>query len=293
MIYQAKYRAISPVHIGYRMIGFLNTTRYYITGKVMWGAMTAQLTRRLFEEPTSNDYRNTGEFIKKHIRTTYFFPYVSDVLYLPVYTEEGLKYDDLIRSDFEKKFVHSRVSTALDKTGSAEDESLHEVEYIRNKVEINENVENVYWVGYIFVDKNEENKGIEVVTSGDQFTVVAEGTKVEALGFLGRISVGGERNYGFGKLELRKENLQKTTAEIFDCAVEGNKVESLIALGHVEYYDTNYIGEIEPLVGRDWGERGVGRSNKKIDSNICFVPGTRFAEKTQFEIAEFGILRKI
>jgi hypothetical protein len=70
--YLTIFRAESPVHIGYRQIGVLKTTRYYITSRAMWGSITANLTRALFENPTSDNYRKVGEFVKKYGSNRWF-----------------------------------------------------------------------------------------------------------------------------------------------------------------------------------------------------------------------------
>ena len=71
MIYELQFEAQSPIHIGYKKIGTLKTTRYYISGKAMWGALTAHITRSLYENPFVNHknyYNDVGEFIKTSIK---------------------------------------------------------------------------------------------------------------------------------------------------------------------------------------------------------------------------------
>lgn len=306
MIYELWYRALSPVHIGYKKIGFLKTTRYYITGKAMWGAITANLTRYLFENATADDYKSVGEFVKENIRATYFFPKVGNKIYNPKFTKEGLTYGDLPISEFEKRSIYSFVSTALDETKTADDGSLHETEYIKNNVKIDNKIENVSWIGYVFVNEHVESENFEVVLSNDSFIIETEEHKqVDALKFLDKVGVGGERNYGFGRMELmdlKGANKNK----IFDYNLDGSTIKSPIALGHVEYSDNiEYMGEVEPLVGRNWNKKD-GRNDRKIESekgagreltfhDICFVPGTYFSGRklVSFEIAEYGILRII
>jgi hypothetical protein len=151
MIYEVTYRALSPLHIGYKQIGILSTTRYYITGKALWGAITANLTRHLFDAPGPNDYKEVGDTVRKAIRATYFFPVVDGEIYFPHYEcddseQEGLKYGKLAKSQFERTFINSCVSTALDKTKTADENTLHETEYIKNQIVIGNEVRDVLFL---------------------------------------------------------------------------------------------------------------------------------------------------
>jgi hypothetical protein len=92
--------------------------------------------------------------------------------------------------------------------------------------------------------------------------------------------------------------------KIFDKEYEDEKIISSIALGHVRYeldQDMEYVGDLEPVVGRDWSShdnntsknnnRGTGQKSTFCD--VCFLPGTSFKEKQRFEIGEYGILKII
>ncbi|MGC1119526.1 MAG: hypothetical protein WBA22_00410 [Candidatus Methanofastidiosia archaeon] len=292
MIYRLTYKALSPLHIGYKQIGFLKTTRYYITGRAVWGAVTANVTRHLIDTPTSNDYERVGEFVRENIRSTYFFPKVESTVYCFIYKNEELKYGDLSKNQFEKTFIHSFVSTALDRTGTADEGTLHETEYIRDKVRMKDDIKNVYWVGYLFVGEKRKDD-LEIRTKEKDFTV-AEGSKVmKASEILKRIEIGGERNYGFGKLEL--EGTLEKANEIFGHQLDGDRIESEIALSHVKYEEIAYTGDVEPLVGREWGEGGSGRKTfighgrDRVSRGVYFVPGTCFGDKGKFEVADYGI----
>lgn len=294
-IYKITYKALSPIHIGYKSIGVLETTRYYITGRAVWGAMTAAVTRYLIDAPTSEDYTRVGSFVKKNIRATYFFPTVNNTLYCPAYEFKEIKYGDLSKNAFEKTFIYSFVSTALDLTKTAEDDTLHEVEYIKNRVRMKETIQDVHWTGYLFVDE-EEKDDLEIKTEEVDFTIMGGKNEMMASEIFKEIQVGGERNYGFGKLELEGnlEKLDRKAGRIFNCKVEGDRIKSNIALGHVYYADIPYVGDVEPLVGRDWCEKGSGRKvtiNKqgKNAQGIFFVPGTSFERELVFEVSGYGV----
>ena len=169
--YLTIFRAESPIHIGYKQIGILKTTRYYIMGRAMWGAITANLTRALFSNLAPEDYQAVGNFVRENIRTTYFYPAIKKdevslenlskyevdgyFVFLPEYTDRGIKFGNISKEKFEQMFVSSFVSTALEaQTRTAEEGSLHEFEYIRNKIRLSDKVIRVYWVGYLFINYN-------------------------------------------------------------------------------------------------------------------------------------------
>jgi hypothetical protein len=277
--------------MGHRQIGILKTTRYYITGKALWGAITANLTRHLFDTPGKEEYRKVGNIVKETIRATYFFPMVDGEIYFPHYTvsnsqKEELKYGELTESQFERTFVNSRVSTALDKTKTADENTLHETEYIKDKIIIENKIRNVLWRGYLFV---EETSKIKVVEDND-FVVEIEGGALHASSFLERLEVGGERNYGFGRLSMI-EKMKKAT-EVFGHETDGCTIKSDTAFGHVSYGDIDYAGEIEPLLGREWSGRGPGRKtldhHQKNRQFVFFVPGTNFKSEKNLEIGDYG-----
>ncbi|HBT38890.1 MAG: hypothetical protein H5T93_02710 [Pseudothermotoga sp.] len=319
--YSTIFKAESSVHIGYRQIGILKTTRYYITGRAMWGAITANLTRALFDNPGPEDYQYVGNFVRENIRTSYFYPAVKTSsenlsnykangysVFLPEYTDEGLKFGNKSREWFEKTFVDSFVSTALSaESRTAEEGSLHEVEYIRDRVEINGGATDVYWAGYLLVDCGvEEGKEIKLklLCEGRDVKVgLTNGSlykEVSLKNVLSLIFAGGERNYGFGKLRLvddfSEENNELFKAFPVNCKenVNGpviNTNSKKPAPAHVEFEGTleEFVGEIEPLVGLEWSEKGAGhRISKPV---VCVTPGSKFVWE-KLMVGEYGILKQ-
>ncbi len=321
--YLTIFKAESPVHIGYKQIGLLKTTRYYITGRAMWGAITANLTRALFDSPDMNNYQKVGDFVKRYIKTTYFFPAIrgdaenngelTDVfidaendrysVFLPNYTNDGLKFGRLSKEEFEQIFIGSFVSTALDATTkTAEEGSLHEFEFIKNKVKIGGKSLDVFWVGYFFVKEKEEseNKKIRIEKCEEREVKVRrfDNNKEKNLNdvVVNLIYVGGERNYGLGKLKLVefvKNDVKNDDSIIFNkFKFESN--EKVIfrnldfAISHVKLDGVEpKLGEIEPLVGLEWSDKGVGQ--KISDAEICATPGSKL-KSGNFVLCDYGIL---
>jgi hypothetical protein len=328
--YPTIFKAESPVHIGYRQIGILKTTRYYITGRAIWGAITANLTRALFSNPDSKDYQAVGNFVKENIRTTYFYPAIrkddadSEDLskyevdgyfaFLPEYTDRGIKFGNESKDWFEQTFVDSFVSTALEpQTKTAEEGSLHEIEYIRNKIKLGKVVQ-VYYVGYLFVNFG----GSETRSNGNEKEYEVNVNYVGKVGeddieitfnpknnhnspqdyrallkedVLSKLFVGGERNYGFGRLRLCE--LKPTSGKLFnqfEFKLSDQPILSIDnAIAHVEIHSNlpDFLGEFEPLVGLEWSEAGAG--HRISSAVICAVPGSR-VPAGEYVLKEYGIL---
>ena len=68
--YRLVFRLESPLHVGWRKIGNLMQTRYYVPGRVFLGAVTTNLARWLGE----TNYRQTGEWVRENLRFGYFYP---------------------------------------------------------------------------------------------------------------------------------------------------------------------------------------------------------------------------
>ncbi len=331
--YLTIFKAESPIHIGYKQIGILKTTRYFIIGRAMWGTITANLTRALFENPSPKDYEVAGNFVREYIRTTYFYPAIKEEneinvgdltdfyvnlngskfgVFLPSYMDNGLKFGKISKEEFEQRFIGSFVSTALDvSTKTAEEGSLHEFEFIKNKIKIKNKAINVYWIGYLFINMDtkeakdnsgkkvydviikETNEDIEVIFAKNERYYRRNNLKNN---ILNQLFVGGERNYGLGKLKLL-ELTKETNNKIFGkYDVELNKEQPIlknldIAIAHVKLDGLELkFGEIEPVVGLEWSDKGAGQ--KVSNAEICATPGSKL-KSGNFILCDYGMLRRI
>lgn len=285
--YRLVYQAKSPIHIGWHTLGYIKLTRYYITGKAMWGAMTANITRAL-GSPGISEYETFGALLKGKILTSYFFPaVVPDSPLRPSFTNKGLFYGDMTESDFERLFIKSYGQTAvLPDTNTAEDESLHESEYISPSVEIKGNQRQVFFVGYVFIKEGANHKGDPIDIQ-----------KIKQA--ISEIFVGGDRKYGWGRLVLFGEPLE--SKDIFDCKIKDESADTLeISLGanasipaHLSINsDIKMKGDIEPLVGMEF-ESGKGFGQKVSKADICWIPGSvADDDKMTLKIGDYGILKK-
>ena len=293
------YKAESPMHIGYHKLGFIQRTRYYIPGKALWGAITANLTRSI---GVYRDYKVFGEEIEKKIKTTYFYPSLDrlgeDVL-LPAYSDEGLRYGkDYSQSDFERIFISSYGQTAIEASNNtAEEKSLHETEYVSHQVKIDDEIKDVYFVGYVFIQKGFSLKNRKLENEKINWNNLREIIK--------EIFIGGERKYGMGRLNLVNEFKQGGKEKVFGKEVQVkndnisfnlNVGDSIISHLETEYNSLKIKGDIEPLVGRKYGEiekdgkKHIGFGQDISKAKICWVPGSIIQEDINLKLSEYGIL---
>ena len=197
----------SGLHMGHFKVGNIQRTRLYITGRSIWGALTAGLTRLA----NSNEYLEIGNKVSKSLAWSYFFPALLHnqeiVTLLPFYAAGGLQYrlvevttgqprGLLEAKKIEQLLLYSTNSTALNYTNKiSQDQSLHEVEFVSPKTlssltskegfTVAKN-SSVLFCGYIFSTKVAEADPIL-----SQWKTVFE-----------CLQFGGERSYGGGLIKL-------------------------------------------------------------------------------------------
>ncbi|MCX8151345.1 MAG: hypothetical protein N3D85_07605 [Candidatus Bathyarchaeota archaeon] len=277
--YRVTLEAKSPIHVGYgAKLGTVAKTRYYILAKHVWAALTNVLAQKHGE-----NYKTVGDALKAHACFSYFYIKHNDKLYAPKYVgSEGLKIGDLRVEEFEQRFISSFGSTSMEKKQkSAEDGSLHEIEFIKT-ITLSKPV---LFEGYLFFD----NKQIQI---GSKNLDVEQLTGLD-------IQVGGERTYGFGKVKIKEMIEAKELFEHFSLELDHEPVlkpkNPFYAYAHVLTEKTtdlvkNVSGDLEPLVGRDWcREKGAGRYI--TPAQICYVPGTQITlnQPTGLKITKDGL----
>ena len=293
-IHKLVYQAKSPIHIGYHKLGFIQRTRYYITGKAIWGAMTANITRAFYGEPgvTAKNYEDVGGKLRNDIIPSYFYPAIEQpekplIPLTPRFTSEGLKYGNYSADEFERLFISSFGQTAIEAANlTAEDETLHETGYIAPVIEEGGEQKSVYFAGYIVmkaptVDLNGEKRGWEEIKEA-----------------IKEIFVGGERRYGFGRLIL---DSSQSANDFFGYKIDTSTTSFTIPgenpiPGHLPVLaNLNLKGDIEPLVGREWepGKNGkVGFGQKVSEAEICWVPGSALTKEETLKLVGYGRLSK-
>ncbi|MBW2137908.1 MAG: hypothetical protein JRH06_10165 [Deltaproteobacteria bacterium] len=277
--YEVILRLRSPLHIGCRKMGNLQRTHPYVTGRVLWGALTMRLTRDAFQghgpATDSSKYRKIGDEVHQYLAFTYFYPTLrSGNDYRVAWPWEN-------ESNFRWRFLGSYQGTALSHPQqSAAEGMLHEVEFVSpNTLDTGETV---FLKGYVF-----EKKGCIL-----NWRLA-----------LKRLQMGGERGYGWGDLEL-VSTLPSSDGRLFGevATFRGDGDIPVIQvssgghlLAHTFAADLPVVGDVEPLVGREWRSdealrRYAGQYIAFCD--VCFIPGGVTLQALDFAVNKYGIWEK-
>jgi hypothetical protein len=190
--YTLTYRARAPVLLGAHRLGFVQRTRAYAPGWTLWGAITAGLTRARLARATGDDYDAVGRFVMKNLPTSYAHLLVDDEPARPRYDEQGqLRYGPLSAAAFEARFIASLGQTAVaPATLTAESGSLHETEVLA--AHDGRTGEPVRWRFTLFAPEGwrERPRQLQGLTLRD------------VLSGLESLTLGADRGYGLGRLEL-------------------------------------------------------------------------------------------
>jgi hypothetical protein len=294
--YRLVFRLESPLHIGWRRPGNLMQTRYYVPGRVFWGAVTANLARWLGRI----NYRQVGEWVQDNLRFGYFFPAddLDNPLY-PIYSKEGVTYGrdkGLPEAVFERCFLSSLASTAIaSQSNTGRDGSLHEVEFV---APARDTGKPVYLVGHLFVrtrtgdEETYENDDIGILIESDDI-VIQEHSLYQQI--IASLRIGGERRYGFGRLTLYQSECKQVNS-LFDYDLNQENLYVTIPahkpmLAHAMAHNMCIEGSIEPLLSREWvKEQGPGRHVTLF--GLCYTPGSLVTTKTIFNISHYGIWKQ-
>lgn len=263
-MFRVIYELRSPLHIGYRKVGNVQRTRYYIPARNLWAAVTERLTRSGFHttDVMQGDYQGIGEWVKQHCAFSYFFlcDNSGDLLY-PQYTEQGLCYGSLSEAEFERRFLSAHVTTALDAaTTSAAEGSLHEVEFIGPH---DSNGQRASVCGWVFVDE----LGLQHLGDGKWSEWLSE------------LQVGGERRYGFGRLRLISRPEAVASLEHCQVKLSGERPQVQVdenqpVWAHTLVEGVKGRGMIEPLVGRETRADSCSFGRALTRAQVCWVPGS-------------------
>ncbi len=269
-MYKVVLRLLAPLYIGHMKLGNVQRTRHYVTGKALWGALTARLTR---DTSQGNDYVGMGKRVNDELAFTYFYPAIADDV-------DKWPWDDT--DEFAWRYLNTYASTALNYShNSAEAGGLHETEFIapRTRPFANDESEQVYLVGYVF---ERDDCALDWRTA------------------LSRLQLGGERTYGWGRVRL--ENHPAESESFWSgWSIELNHDRPrLRAQGDkaplYAYTLTNGFskaqGSIEPLLGRETNEAGAHGKVLK-DARICWVPGAQVAQDAWLQIGNYGIWQTV
>jgi RAMP superfamily protein len=278
--YQVVFRLRSPLHVGWGKVGNLQRTRPYVTGRVLWGALTMRLTRDAANgcgsACDSREYQRLGQEIHRSLAFTYFYPT----------TKSGCDQVDWPwpdESHFRRRFLSTYGGTALIYPHqSAAVGMLHEVEFISpNTLDTGEPV---FLVGYVF-----EKDGSELTWQAA----------------FKRLQLGGERGYGWGNTELIGSSKLESSNLFGSIAFKGSDHFPILhvqasaqepgrLLAHTLATNLLATGEVEPLVGREWRSHNLRHryAGQHVSfSDVCFAPGSTVSQALDFAIGDFGVWR--
>lgn len=279
----------SPLHIGYLPFTkglVISPTRYYVPGRNFWGAVTKRLTESLYNDPTK-EYEKIGRQIKENFRFSYFYLYDGKTIFAPEYNEKGLIFGDKKQIDkfqFERMFIGSRVLAAINSDfGTAKDESLHEIEFIKHKFSDEKGeIKNTKIIGCIWVRDGARLNNYEIQIKNN-------GILVNNLNLIEELTLGGEQGYGFGLVKLESILNEK----LFPIKDNPNEKEINIIveedkpiLSHLKYVKNIPLkGEVELLTGRGYfdiegNSQKTGNGYKENPGSILNSPNYYFSPGT-------------
>lgn len=273
-MFTALYELHSPLHIGYHKVGNVQRTRYYVPARNVWGAVTETLTRRGFHanDAPQGDYEKIGEWVKRHCAFGYWFVYEENQPLNPRYENDELKYGNVSAREFERRYLGAHITTALDAaTTSAEEKSLHEVEFLAPR----------------------RRDGARTQIGGWVFLDEAAQATLDWKEWLGDLYIGGERRYGFG--HLRYKELSCANEDGTWLLNDGRPRVQIKAhtslLAHTLVANVAARGQIEPLVGRETHAKSEQFGMKLTPAQICWAPGAILQHDATLEITAMGIWR--
>jgi len=342
-LYQVVLKAQSPIHIGFGRLGYIQRTRHYLPGKSLWGAVTEALTNSLFdnpqfESPQYPDYIAIGDIIKENFKFSYFYitlnaKDLSKKLIPnlksnpPGYGLTDSSKEPLFsQMEFESTFISGFGSTAIKPDSqSAEEETLHAMEFLNHLVSYENKLHPVYFSGYLWARAGDYALGdakkrlisqcatddiafcLKKIDEKGEKEVESNTTLQKVLNYF---QIGGEKAYGGGMLRLlhplREMEPDSSLWGRYSTKLEGKPL-ILVSKGepipaHL-FVDTsqpaqpNAIkihGDLEPLTGREYKEgEGVGRH--LVCPGVYYVPGSivkKIAKKGELrlEIGDYGTL---
>lgn len=239
------WRVETPLFLGMPPAEALNRCRPYVPGRVLWGALTAELARRRNRESFPN-YREVGETVVRDCRPTYLFPAEEQerdfVAWLPKFDEGGLQWcrerakESCSDREFRRRLFDTRPSTAIDPASdSASEGTLRETECIAP-----------WWRG-------QRNEPSPVFLSG--YVFLREEACLQEIEAVDTLLIGGDTRYGLGRIRREKWQALSRDPSIFGRSFSLDKTDpeimSDVVYGHAPV-DALSRGQKELLGGWDF-----------------------------------------
>lgn len=293
------FEALSPIHVGFlpKSRGtVVAPTRPYVPGRNLWGAVTASLTSRIHDGPTPSDFAAIGNEVRNCLSFSYFYLSNGEQVFTPSYESGGLTWAGLPDAEFRAAVVDSRLSTGIGETGAAEDGGLHEIEFIRHRIGSPAGgTRKVFVCGVAWLKADSVIAGKPLSVEGARLCLGAGNGGLE---LLENLTVGGERNYGFGRIRFGhlSESLMQKLEGMWPTEPGTPFMLNRPLLGHAEYrQDAAFRGQVEIIASREY-PIGRVRSYEAPGAVVStrghyFTPGTfLMSTKRQATYDSFGQL---
>lgn len=282
--YQVILRLHTPLHIGAGRVSYLQRARPYVTGRALRGALVSRVARLHNEtgENAGDPYRAASKTFAQFMAFTYFYPALNE----SGEWKPHFPWEDEAR--FRRRFLSSSLTAALEyPRQTAAEGLLYETEFLSPHTL--DDGQPVHLMGCIFVQKDRLRT-----------------EKYDWKRALCRLTLGGERGYGWGEARLVENGLRHIEEEtLFGgkirlvlgehrpvvCLDAGEKV-----LAHTLAACAPLSGQIEPMVGREW--RADNQEKKKKDrihvgqhlayNGLYYAPGSLTRQQARFVIGEGG-----
>ena len=296
------FELLSPVHIGFlpNVAGTaVAPSRFYVPGKNVWGAVTASLTPRLFDRPGPAVFAVVGDSLKRGVRFSYFYLSDGAKVYSPSFRDGDLTWSGLSDSEFRTVFAGSRLSTQLGTDGTAEDGGLHEIEYIRHRIGPPESgVRLAYLCGVLWFNGSCEIAGRSIIVSGGDLFLYARDRNEPEIHLLEGLVVGGERNYGFGRIRTTAmpDSTRLKLEEWWPADPEMAWPIRRPLLSHMRYDPSvSFRGDLEIIASREYPAHSqhsyVAPGRAIVNGGYYFAPGTWLPEgQHRASLDQFGQL---
>jgi hypothetical protein len=269
------WRLEAPLFIGMAPAGALNRCRPYVPARVLWGSVTAEVSRSRSGQ-SFPDYGGLGREVAENCRFTYLFPgekrgdkFLSWMPRFEYGRIRGFQWHceevnkSLSDRDFRRRLLDARPGTAITpESDSASEGTLRETECL-----------NPWWR-----DSTAQGEANATLLLGYVF---CRSDDLRAhLNNIDTLFVGGDTRYGLGKIS-RLRHIDSDDVSVFGKQVELDgehpKIQSEIVWGHALEDRQSPIqgmqGEKELLAGWDQGRPWRGAS--------AWVPGS-FLEEAAF-----------
>jgi hypothetical protein len=265
--YKVVLRLLTPLHVGAGQLGNVQRTRPYVTGKALWGALTARLTRD--DLALAGDYVAVGRCVDEELAFSYFYPAVGEEVDLWPWSDPD---------EFAWRYLGSHAGTALDyDRNTAEEGSLHETEFIAATAR---GGRSVHLVGYIFEQA---------------------GCSLPWRAAVSRLQVGGERTCGWGRVEPKAvELVAEPLFGLYRMSLDGERPllhlhEGSRLLAHTLAVGEGAVaaeGRLAPLVGRE--TREADRHGQRVSAaGVYWEPGAVTKGALSVQIGHHGLWHSV